>query len=69
MRKLFRVVQAGDGFANTEPNARGVLPELMTRVGFARGRETAVIPTPTGSIRGALASTSQRPCSRTNWRG
>jgi ubiquinone/menaquinone biosynthesis C-methylase UbiE len=50
MRKLFRVVQAGDGFANTEPNARGVLPELMERVGFARVSETAVIATPTGSI-------------------
>jgi ubiquinone/menaquinone biosynthesis C-methylase UbiE len=50
MRKLFRVVQAGDGFANTEPNARGVLPELMTRVGFRNAQETAVIATPTGSI-------------------
>jgi len=50
MRKLFRIVQSGDGFDNTEPNARGVLPELMTRVGFRGVRETAVIPTPTGSI-------------------
>jgi len=50
MRKLFRIVQAGDGFANTEPNARGVLPELMTRVGFRAVEETAVFPTPTGSI-------------------
>jgi len=50
MRKLFRVVQAGDGFANTEPNALGVLPELMEQVGFARVSETAVIATPTGSI-------------------
>ena len=50
MRKLFRIVQAGDGFENTEPNARGVLPELMTRVGFRNVQETAVIPTPTGSV-------------------
>ena len=50
MRKLFRVVQAGDGFENTEPNARGVLPDLMTRVGFRNVSETAVIPTPTGSV-------------------
>ena len=50
MRKLFRIVQAGDGYANTEPNARGVLPELMASVGFQRVLETAVIATPTGSI-------------------
>ncbi len=50
MRKLFRVVQAGDGFDNTEPNARGVLPDLMSRVGFRSVEETLVIPTPTGSV-------------------
>src|SRR4030095_2907378 len=50
MRKLFRIVQAGDGFENTEPNARGVLPELMSRVGFQRVTETAVIATLTCSI-------------------
>jgi ubiquinone/menaquinone biosynthesis C-methylase UbiE len=50
MRKLFRIVGAGDGYENTEPNARGVLPELMNEVGFRGVEETAVIPTPTGSI-------------------
>jgi len=50
MRRLFRVVGAGDGYENTEPNARGVLPELMKEVGLRRVEETAVIPTPTGSI-------------------
>jgi ubiquinone/menaquinone biosynthesis C-methylase UbiE len=50
MRKLFRIVQKGDGYENTEPNARGVLPELMKEVGFRGVEETAVIPTPTGSI-------------------
>jgi len=50
MRRLFRIVQKGDGYENTEPNARGVLPELMREVGFRSVEETAVIPTPTGSI-------------------
>src|SRR6266446_1254412 len=50
MRTLFRIVGAGDGYQNTEPNAQGVLPELMQEVGFRRVEETAVIPTPTGSI-------------------
>src|SRR2546425_3758999 len=50
MRKLFRIVGAGDGYQNTEPNAQGVLPELMKEVGFRTVEETAVIPTPTGSI-------------------
>ncbi len=50
MRTLFRIVGAGDGYENTEPNARGVLPELMREVGLCSVEETAVIPTPTGSI-------------------
>ena len=50
MRKLFRIVQKGDGYENTEPNARGVLPGLMQDAGFRDVEETAVIPTPTGSI-------------------
>jgi len=50
MRRLFRIVGAGDGYENTEPNARGVLPELMREVGFHEVKETAVIATPTGSI-------------------
>jgi len=50
MRTLFRIVQMGDGYENTEPNARGVLPELMSEVGFRGVEETAVIPTPTGSF-------------------
>ena len=50
MRQLFRIVQKGDGYENTEPNAQGVLPELMKEVGFRGVEETAVIPTPTGSI-------------------
>jgi ubiquinone/menaquinone biosynthesis C-methylase UbiE len=50
MRLLFRVVQAVDGFDLTEPNARGVLPSLMARAGFAQVEERRVIATLTGSI-------------------
>ncbi|MGB9224607.1 hypothetical protein [Mycobacterium sp.] len=42
MRKRFRLVQHGDGFDNTEPNAQGVLPELMAEVGFSDVAETHV---------------------------
>lgn len=50
MRLAFRQVQTLDGFDNTQPNADGVLPELMTEAGFADVVETMTIPTPTGSI-------------------
>ncbi|OBG24714.1 class I SAM-dependent methyltransferase [Mycobacterium sp. 852002-51057_SCH5723018] len=50
MRKRFRMVQKGDGFDNTEPNAQGVLPELMTDVGFQGVEETHVFETISGSI-------------------
>lgn len=51
MRVLFRsVIQNLDGYLNTEPNARGVLPNLMHGAGFRSVEETAVIPTPSGSI-------------------
>lgn len=50
MRKRFRMVQKGDGFDNTEPNARGVLPDLMTEVGFYGVEETHVFETASGSI-------------------
>jgi len=50
MRKRFRMVQKGDGFGNTEPNAQGVLPELMTDVGFQDVEETHVFETFSGSI-------------------
>jgi cyclopropane fatty-acyl-phospholipid synthase-like methyltransferase len=50
MRRLFSLVQRVDGYANTQPNADGVLPTLMREAGFAAVEETAVIPTVTGSI-------------------
>lgn len=50
MRGLFRQVQRLDGFDNTEPNALGMLPELMRDAGFVGVEERLVVPTPTGSI-------------------
>jgi ubiquinone/menaquinone biosynthesis C-methylase UbiE len=50
MRKRFRLVQKGDGFENTEPNAQGVLPELMAEVGFDHVEETHVFDTVSGSM-------------------
>ena len=43
-------VQCVDGFADTQPNADGIVPRLMREAGFAEVEETAVIPTPTGSV-------------------
>ena len=50
MRNRFRLVQKGDGFDNTEPNAQGVLPGLMADVGFGTVEETHVFETVSGSI-------------------
>jgi ubiquinone/menaquinone biosynthesis C-methylase UbiE len=50
MRKRFRLVQKGDGYENTEPNAQGVLPELMADVGFGSVEETHVFETVSGSM-------------------
>jgi ubiquinone/menaquinone biosynthesis C-methylase UbiE len=51
MRFLFRnVVQRIDGVEDTEPNGRGVLPELMRAAGFEEVDETHGVPTVTGSI-------------------
>ncbi len=50
MRKRFRLVQTGDGFDNTEPNAQGVLPDLMAEVGFDHVEETQVFETVSGSM-------------------
>lgn len=51
MRLLFRrTVQAIDGIEDTQPNADGVLPELIESAGFANVLETSAILTPTGSI-------------------
>lgn len=50
MRGLFGIVQRIDGYDDTQPNADGMLPLLMTEAGFAQVKEMAVIPTLTGSI-------------------
>lgn len=51
MRTLFRLtVQNLDGIPDTEPNARGILPQLLSEACFSDARETAVVPTVTGSI-------------------
>lgn len=51
MRFLFRwTVQALDGVSDTQPNADGILPELLTETGFASVTETATFATTTGSI-------------------
>lgn len=51
MRTLFRnTVQRIDGITDTQPNADGVLLDLMKSAGFIDVRETSQLSTPTGSI-------------------
>lgn len=51
MRRLFRAtVQNLDGVKDTQPQADGILPELIRQAGFVDVAETHVIPTLTGSI-------------------
>lgn len=51
MRTLFRnTVQRIDGIGDTQPNADGVLPDLMKSAGFTDVRETGQVNTLTGSI-------------------
>jgi ubiquinone/menaquinone biosynthesis C-methylase UbiE len=50
MRLGFRIVQLADGKADTQPNADGILPELIAAAGFSGVREMEVVPTVTGSI-------------------
>ena len=50
MRLAFRIVQLADGKQDTQPNADGVLPELLSESGFSEVREAEVVPTVSGSI-------------------
>jgi ubiquinone/menaquinone biosynthesis C-methylase UbiE len=50
MRLAFRVVQVADGKSDTQPNADGVLPQLISDAGFRGVREVEVVPTFTGSL-------------------
>lgn len=55
MRLAFRTVQFADGKQDTQPNADGALPGLMSDAGFRDVREAEVVPTATGSISVYLA--------------
>lgn len=50
MRLAFHIVQLADGKTDTQPNADGVVPELISAAGFDDVREAEVVPTITGSI-------------------
>jgi ubiquinone/menaquinone biosynthesis C-methylase UbiE len=50
MRLAFRIVQLADGKADTQPNADGALPELLSECGFREVREAEVVSTVSGSI-------------------
>ena len=50
-RLAFLSIQLLDGFATTEDNRRGLLPEFVRQAGFADVRETAVAPTLFGTLR------------------
>jgi hypothetical protein len=50
MRIAFRIVQLADGKQDTQPNADGVLPKLLSECGFHDVREAEVVPTVSGSI-------------------
>ncbi|MET0701020.1 MAG: methyltransferase domain-containing protein [Mycobacterium sp.] len=50
MRLAFHIVQLADGKADTQPNADGALPKLITDAGFRDVREAEVVPTVSGSI-------------------
>jgi ubiquinone/menaquinone biosynthesis C-methylase UbiE len=50
MRLAFRIVQLADGKEDTQPNADGVLPKLMSEAGFADVHEAEVVSTLSGSI-------------------
>jgi ubiquinone/menaquinone biosynthesis C-methylase UbiE len=50
MRLAFRIVQLADGKEDTQPNADGVVPELLLDCGFSGIREAEVVPTVSGSI-------------------
>lgn len=51
MRTLFRLtVQRLDGYEDTQPNADGVLPLVLSEVGFRDVVEAEIVPTPSGSI-------------------
>jgi len=50
MRLAFRFVQFADGKTDTQPNADGVLPELISAAGFTDVHEAEVVSTVNGTI-------------------
>ncbi len=50
MRLAFRAVQLADGKQDTQPNADGILPSLMSEAGFRDVREAEVVSTIGGSV-------------------
>ncbi|NUW33319.1 class I SAM-dependent methyltransferase [Nonomuraea sp. SMC257] len=50
MRLAFGIVQLADGKEDTQPNADGALPGLISAAGFRDVREAEVVTTATGSI-------------------
>ncbi|KAA1431264.1 class I SAM-dependent methyltransferase [Mycolicibacter arupensis] len=50
MRLAFRFVQFADGKTDTQPNADGVIPELISAAGFTDVREAEVVATINGTI-------------------
>lgn len=50
MRLAFRTVQFADGKEDTQPNADGVLPGLISEAGFRDVHEAEAVSTVTGSI-------------------
>ncbi|BBZ20030.1 hypothetical protein MGAD_43650 [Mycolicibacterium gadium] len=50
MRTAFRIVALADGKEDTQPNADGVVPKLLSEYGFKDVREAEVVPTVSGSI-------------------
>jgi len=50
MRAAFRIVQCADGKTDTQPNADGILPMLMSEAGFCDVHEADVVSTISGSI-------------------
>ena len=62
MQKLFRnTVQRIDGMRDTQPNADGVLPDLIRSAGFVEVEETGFVRTLTGSISIYRAKVDRNP--------
>jgi hypothetical protein len=50
-RALFRVmVQGVDGVENTQPNADGVIDEILAQASFEGSSPVQIVPTATGAI-------------------